>query len=404
MDRVICSDYFSVCVFRMKLKQLPLDFVVEEIPDFSLSQEKDAHVVFLMEKQEMDTFDAVRRIAQRLRIPQFEIGYAGLKDRHAVARQYVSIPLKYNVQGLKMDSLVLSFVGYSRKKIKIGDLIGNRFTIVVRDIKEKELADISQQANEIVVSGVPNYFDSQRFGSVINHSFIGKDVVMRKYEHAVKQYLTAYQKSEPKKIKDEKRKILSGWNNLASVRVFNKPFAAVIKEYLTTKDWRAAYRKIPAHLREMYVNAYQSYLWNECIKEMLKNSVETKKLYSVEYAVGALLFYSYLSEQEKKKMPLTFLTVSDSAMFTNEERQIVLTVLAKENLKLADFSLEEETGNFFKARPRQILLIPDDFMISKPEKDELNSKGNTMRCMIKMSFSLPKGSYATIVTKRLFGH
>jgi tRNA pseudouridine13 synthase len=388
----------------MKLKQLPADFVVEEIPSFSVSSEKDEHTIFVLEKQEVDTFDAIRRIAQQLRISLFEIGYAGLKDKHAVARQYVSIPTKYNVQELKMNSLVLSLVGYSRKKIKIGDLVGNRFTIVVRDIKENELADISQRADIIAKSGMPNYFDSQRFGSVIGKEFIGKYVVLRQYESAVKQYLTAYQKSEPKKIKDEKRKILSGWNDLSKVRVYNKAFTMVLKEYLKTKSWLAAYKKIPAHLREMFVNAYQSFLWNECVKEILKNNVEKKKLYSVEYAIGSLLFYTNLTEQERDNIPQTFQTISETALFSEDEQGIVNRVLTKENLAIADFAIEHETGNFFKARARQVLLIPEDFTISKPERDELNSKGNMLRYKIPVSFSLPKGSYATIVTKRLFGH
>jgi tRNA pseudouridine13 synthase len=388
----------------MKLKQLPVDFIVEEIPGFELSSGKDEHTVFMLEKQGVDTFDAIRRIAQRLRISLFEIGYAGLKDKHALARQYVSIPTKYNVQGLKMDSVVLTLVGYSRKKIKIGDLAGNRFTIVVRDVKESELADISQRAETIVTSGVPNYFDSQRFGSVIDRIFIGKEVVLKNYEKAVKQYLTAYQKTETKKIKDEKRKILSQWNDLVGVRVYNKVFAIVIKEYIKTKDWRAAYRKIPAHLREMYVNAYQSFLWNECVTEILKNSVEKKKLYPVEYVIGAFLFYANLSEDEMKKIPGTFQTISESVTLSDVEQRIVDRVLIKEGLTLADFAIESETGNFFKTRARQVLLTPDDFMISEPKKDELNSKGNTMRYKIQVSFSLPKGCYATIVTKRLFNH
>jgi len=392
---------FCLC---MKLKQQPADFIVEEIPSFEVSSEKDEHTVFLLEKQEIDTFDAVRQIAQKLRISLFEIGYAGLKDKHALARQYISIPTRYNVQGLNIDSLTLSFVGYQRKKIKIGDLAGNRFTITVRDVSENELDDVSCRAATIPMSGVPNYFDSQRFGSVIDHEFIGKYVVLKQYENAVKQYLTAYQKSEPKKIKDEKRKILFSWNDLSNVRVYNKAFAVVIKEYGKTKDWRAAYRKIPAHLREMFVNAYQSYLWNECVKELLKEVVEKKKLYSVEYAIGALLFYGNLSEQEMKNIPQTFLTISETAMFTNDEQRIVSTVLAKEELQLTDFKIEEETGNFFKTRARKVLLILEDFAISKPARDEINSKGNTQRFKIQVSFSLPKGCYATIVTKRLFNH
>lgn len=378
--------------------------MVEELPSIEVSSEQDEHAVFLLEKQEVDTFDAIRRIAQLLRISLFEIGYAGLKDKHALAQQYISIPTKYNVQGLKMDSMVLTLVGYSRKKIKIGDLTGNRFTIVVRDVEESEFADISQRANAISVSGVPNYFDSQRFGSVIDMTFIGKDVILKKYEKAVKQYLTSYQKSEPKKIKDEKRRILSRWNDLANVRVFTKAFAVVIKEYMTTKEWCAAYRRIPAHLREMYVNAYQSFLWNECVKEILKHSIEKKNLTSVEYAIGSLLFYTNLSEQEMKNIPTVFQTISETAMFSEDERRIVDRILAKEGLTLADFKIETETGNFFKTRARQVLLIPEDFMISKPMRDELNSKGTTMRYKMQVSFSLPKGSYATVVTKGLFGH
>ncbi len=124
----------------MKLKQLPTDFVVEEIPDYTVSPQKDQHTIFLLQKQEVDTFEAIRRIAQRLHISLFEIGYAGLKDKHALARQYVSIPTKYNVQNLKLDSIELTAVGYSQKKIKIGDLTGNQFIITARDIQEHELA------------------------------------------------------------------------------------------------------------------------------------------------------------------------------------------------------------------------------------------------------------------------
>lgn len=403
MDRVICSDYFSVCVLSMKLKQLSADFVVEEVPNYPVVSQREEHTVYMMEKQEIDTFDAVRRIAKKLRISLFEIGYAGLKDKHALARQYVSIPTRYNVQGLKMDSVVLSLVGYSRKKIKIGDLVGNRFMITARDIEGKHLDDINQRAAEVPLSGVPNYFDSQRFGSVINNVFIGKEVVLRKYENAVKQYLTAYQKSEAKTIKDEKRRIRSQWDDLASVRVFNKVFSMVIKEYVQTKDWRAAYRKMPAHLREMYINAYQSFLWNECIKKLLRRSVDKKKIYPVEYAGGSLLFYTSLSDQERMMIPQTFQTISDQMQLSEDSRQVIDAVLAQEGLRIPDFQIEDETGNFFKTRARQVLLIPEDFAISAPERDEVNSKGTLERCKIKVSFSLPKGSYATVVTKRLFG-
>jgi len=388
----------------MKLKQHPSDFIVEELTTLQVSDEPQAHRVYQFEKQGLDTFDAIRLLAKKLKIPLFEIGYAGLKDKHSSSRQLVSIPAHFNVQTMKNHNFSLQPLGYISKKIHIGDLLGNRFTIMVRDVKEQELDDVMKRAATIPSCGVPNYFDSQRFGSFIHGVFIAKLLMKKQYEQAVKQYLTAYQKSELKSIKNEKRRILSQWAYLDSLHIVNKTFAGIIQEYRTTKDWCAAYKKIPAHLREIFMNAYQSYLWNESVKQLLKKQVEKKKLYPVEYAAGSLLFYTDLSDAEKKSLPETFLTMSDTAQFTDTEQSIVTSVLKKENITLNDFASLSVTGNFFKSRPRNILVFPEEFTVSEPQKDEINNKSNAPRLKIQASFSLPKGSYATIVTKRLFGH
>ena len=154
----------------------------------------------------------------------------------------------------------------------------------------------------------------------------------------------------------------------------------------------------------MYVNAFQSFLWNECVKELLKKNVGKQKLYWVEYAVGSLLFYTDLSDQERKTIPQTFPTISDYMKTSADEELIIQDILVKEGLKLTDFAIESETGNFFKTRKRQVLLFPEGFILSPPQQDELNNKNSPKRYKIQVSFSLPKASYATIVTKRLFGH
>jgi len=388
----------------MKLKQLSTDFIVEEIPSIDISQEKDEHAIFLLEKKEIDTFDAIRLIAEKLRVPLFEIGYAGLKDRHALAKQYISIPTHYKVMDTKIDTLSIHLVGYNRKKIKIGDLNGNKFTITVRDVKENELDNVSKRAETISCGGVPNYFDSQRFGNVIGNEFIAKYVIKKEYKQAVKRYLTAYLKSEPKKIKDEKRKILAQWNDLRNVTVWNKVFATVIKEYANTNSWLAAYKKIPAHLREMFVNAYQSYIWNECVKEILRVCVNGRKLYSVEYAIGSLYFYKDLNEEELSKIPSMFPTLSEKVKLSEFDNRTVSKVLSNENITIQDLDIESSTGNFFKTRKRQVIIIPEDFSISNPMEDELNSFNGKPQIKVRLSFCLPKGSYATLITKRIFGH
>jgi tRNA pseudouridine13 synthase len=348
-------------------------------------------------------YNAIHSIAKKLHVPLSEIGYAGLKDKHALTRQYISIPTHCKVQNTEIGALNIQLVGYHRKKIKIGDLNGNKFTIIVHDVKNSELDDVLEIAETISRSGVPNYFDSQRFGSVIKKEFIAKYLIKKDYEQAVKLYLTAYFESEPRRIKDEKSKILDRWDDLRSVAVGDKVFAIIIKEYLKTNSWLAAYKKIPSRLRKMFVNAYQCYIWNECIKEVLKICVDKKKLYPIDYAAGSLIFYETLSEKEIQRIPPTFSTVSDTAIFSDFEKQVINVVLLRQGIRLADLNIESETENFFKSHARPIIVIPENFFISNPVKD-VNAIKRSSKFEIEVSFSLPKGSYATIVTKHIFGN
>jgi tRNA pseudouridine13 synthase len=389
----------------MKLKQLPKDFIVEEITDINISKEKKEHAIFFLEKQEIDTFDAIRTIAKRLKISLYEIGYAGLKDKHGLTRQYISIPAKYNIESKKIEKIKLDFIGYNNKKIKIGDLKGNKFIITVRSLEKGFTPGLYSRAKTISEIGVPNYFDSQRFGSVIHNEFIARYLISNNYEKAVKIFLTKYLKSERKKTKDEKRKILANWVKLESINLENKAFKSVTDEYFKTKSWLEAYKKISPNLREMHVNAYQSYLWNECIKESLKISAAKERLYNIKYNIGFLLFYKKLIDDEIKKIPQNFQTISPFMKFSSElEKEIIMKILKKENIRLEDLDIESKTGNFFKTRKREVILKPEKFTISELELDEINDKGKKNRYKITLSFILPKGSYATIVTKGIFGH
>ncbi len=389
----------------MKLKQLPEDFIVEEIPNFKISQNKDRYQVFLMEKRELDTFDAIKIISKELKIPLPKIGFAGLKDKHGITRQYISIPVEQHIENKDMRNIKLEFVGYHNKRIETGDLKGNKFTITVRNIQKGDTPGIYSRAETIQNIGVPNYFDSQRFGSVIHNEFIAKYLIQKNYEKAVKIFLTKYTKKERKKTKDEKREILANWKNLESLNIKNKFFSDIISEYVKTKSWLVAYKKIPSNLREMFVNAYQSYMWNECVKESLKKIIGKERLYDIDYNIGSLVFYKKIIDAELKKIPATFQTISSSIEFLSDfEKEIIKSVLSKEKIGLMDLDIKEETGNFFKTRERDVILKPDEFKISEIEIDEVNDRENKNNYKIILSFILPKGSYATIITKRLFGH
>jgi len=388
----------------MKLKQLPHDFIVEELPSISISKEEKTHSIFIMEKISITTLDAIRILSKKINIPLFEIGYAGLKDKHVVTRQYISVPTQYSIKFQNTDKLKLYFAGYHDKKIHIGNLKGNRFSIIVRNITGNQLKDLPKRAKTIKQYGVLNYFDSQRFGSVIENEFIAKYILKKNYEKAVKVYLTKYQSSEPRWVKNDKRRICEHWDNLQTISIHTWEFKKVIDEYLKTKSWLAAYKKIPAILREIFIKAYQSFIWNECIKEVVRVRINKKKIFTITYNIGSLLFYTDLTEEERKLIPSVFKTVSHDGIYSEFEKQIIDKILLKQGVMLADFTIESLTGNFFKTHDRKTLVKPNDFSVSEPMKDTINSSYDMPRYAIETSFSLSKGSYATIITKQLFNN
>lgn len=386
----------------MKLKQLPDDFKVEEINELSVSKDKNGYKAYLLEKRGIETFSLFSYLSRKNNIPVREFGIAGLKDRHAITRQYFTIPSKYNIVTIHEKDFDITLLGYTDKGLKLGDLKGNKFEIIVRDIKKGEIDGISHKSKNIEQIGVPNYFDSQRFGSVIGNEFIARCLIKQDYEKAVKIYLTAYTKFESSKIKQEKRLILQNWGNIKKLRIKNRSLAVVVDEYRKSNKWIEAYKKIPPNIREIVISAYQSYLWNECIKRVLIKTINKKKLYSIKYSLGSLIFYKNLDENEIKNIPQAFKTISEEIKPNDFESGIINRVLQKEGITLAEFNIKKETGNFFKVHERNVLLKPSSFSMPEHSIDEVNDRGKNNSFKIKLAFALQKGSYATMITKRLF--
>ncbi len=384
----------------MKLKQLPEDFKVEELNELEISRDEKPYKVYLLEKKSMETFSLLSYLAKKNNIPVSEFGIAGLKDRHAITKQYFTIPSKYDIKTLQEKNFRITFLGYVDEKLKLGSLTGNKFEITVRDVKKGELEGVTQKAETIEKIGAPNYFDSQRFGSVINQEFVAKHLIKKDYEKAVKTYLTLYTKFESSKVKEEKKLILQNWGSFSKLKLKNPSLKRVTEEYEKTKTWLKAYKKIPPNIREMMVSAYQSYLWNECIKKVLKLKINNRKIYPVRYSLGVLLFYKNANE-EINDVPETFKTISPDMEITGFEREVITEILSKEMVSIKSFDIKE-TGNFFISHERKTLLRPSQFKMLQPSTDELNDKGGKNKFKITLSFTLPKGSYATMITKRLF--
>jgi len=147
------------------LRVQPEDFLVEELPAYEPCGEGE-HLYLWIEKRSTSAEQLSRHIARVLGIPSREIGTAGLKDRHAVTRQYVSVPTRCADRFGEIDTSdihVLRTVLH-RNKLRTGHLRGNRFSILVRDVSEQAAERAAIIAERLERLGFPNYFGPQRFG------------------------------------------------------------------------------------------------------------------------------------------------------------------------------------------------------------------------------------------------
>ncbi len=145
------------------IKSSPDDFEVEEIPAYEPCGSGD-FLYLWVEKRGMGAEYFTRQIAHRLGIRPGDIGTAGLKDRHAITRQWVSVPAAAEANIAQLDGEGIRVLRSARhnNKLRAGHLHGNRFRIVVRDADRN--VDVQAIVERIRTNGLPNFYGNQRFG------------------------------------------------------------------------------------------------------------------------------------------------------------------------------------------------------------------------------------------------
>lgn len=150
-----------------RIKSTPEDFVVEELPAYVPSGEGE-HLYLWIEKRGLNTVDAARALATALDTPFAEVGWAGLKDRHAVTRQWLSF---HCTQTPSPEALTLLVEGVRvlestrhLNKLRTGHLRGNRFSLRLCEVPEGHEVQAQACLARLQERGLPNYYGSQRFG------------------------------------------------------------------------------------------------------------------------------------------------------------------------------------------------------------------------------------------------
>ncbi len=328
-----------------RLRAQLTDFEVEEIPAYEPCGEGD-HVYAWIEKREMTTANAVRELAKCLDIRESDIGAAGMKDKYAVTRQLLSLPPPLTpeaVVGCEIEGLKILSAKRHGNKLKTGHLKGNRFILKVRDM-DCSLEEAETRAQQIfqrlaAVPGAPNWYGAQRFGRRGGNAKIGK--------------------------------------------------ALVTQSKIEGKAPRGRQRRL-------YISAYQSKLFNECLAERMNDNLFSTVL------VGDLLqkrdsggvFASDDASIDQARFDAGEVGLS-GPMFGHRmkcaaegtkasEREA--RILEREEITLASFSHLSKLANGAR-RPLSIIL------------DEASA--TALEDALEVRFALPSGSYATAIMREI---
>jgi len=376
----------------MKIRQKPEDFVVVELDRCELAR-TGPYAVYKLHKWDIGTIEAVQAIARTWTLSRPQISFGGLKDRHARTEQLISIRGGPD-RPLEGPGFRLTFLGRSREPVTRASFQGNRFEITVRDLVEiPDLAPLKRH-------GLPNYFDDQRFGSLrgTEGEFIGRALVRGEYEKALRLALASPSAADRRDERELKTRMRDRWGDWAALARECPPSPQQrVAAFLAGRPgaFGFAFEILDPDLRVLLLSAYQSWLWNRTLAEVIRTLPDP---YEVAYAAGKHVFFRTLAPDDRRRLEgLVVPLISPSQKFDGALGEIVAGILREERIEQRQFRLKKAPRTFFGKGQREALVVPAGLKASTGT-DDLNRGRRKMT----LSFELPKGSYATILLKRLF--
>ncbi|KAI8991489.1 pseudouridine synthase [Mycotypha africana] len=233
-----------------------------------------------MHKAGWDTMNAISLISKRTGIPNKTFCFAGTKDARAITTQTLTLknvkPKRVlNAQKeLQEYDIYIGDFKYVPKGLTLGDLKGNHFTIVLRDVKGANENELDIALQSLRDNGYLNYFGMQRFGtsSVLTHT-VGCAIMKKQFELASNLILN------PRDGDSERYNVARQiWKDThdakAALEAFpRKAFAEhkLLRSYTKFPDnHEKAIKSLPKHMLSLYSHAYQSYIWNRVVSERVR--------------------------------------------------------------------------------------------------------------------------------------
>jgi tRNA pseudouridine13 synthase len=417
-----------------KIRQLIDDFVVEELlvndslaevspPSEILNDAGEGHyLICVMIKRKWDTFMAVREVAHKLHISQKRVRFAGIKDTKALTAQHISLQNVSidKVLSLQIKDINLYPLRFSRERIYSQLIKGNRFHITVRGIDHSNSV-IDERIKGIIdeveqLGGVPNFFGHQRFGTIRpNTHQVGKYLTMGESEKAALAFLAEPRIHEHPEARAARQRLEDNMNFAEALEEFPRflRYERFMLRHLARypTDYVGAFRTLPRRLRKLFVQAYQSYLFNRFLSGRIQRGISLN-----EPKIG-----DYLIKLDEHKIPTeecsqaTEQNIQHVTAATKEGKMCVAapligpkqqsskgiqgeieqTILEAENVTRTAFKIPYMPEATAEGRVRAVLNPVWNLVQEEISED----KENEGKQMMKIGFTLNRGSYATVLLR-----
>ncbi len=174
----LISHTASTVIQSISIKKSPEDFIVREELLFPLHGTGE-HLYLWVQKRDMSGEQLQRAIYTALKLGPKDIGMAGMKDKKAITYQWVSVPRKRAFLLSKLSDPRLSILNHTlhTKKLRTGQLRGNHFHLVLRDVTGLDLRELSLKISSLNKKGFLNYYGPQRFGKGNSTLFTGLKLI-----------------------------------------------------------------------------------------------------------------------------------------------------------------------------------------------------------------------------------
>jgi len=341
---------YSHTPLHFDFKQTVERFFVDEIPLYTFTGTGN-YLILKIKKTDMSTWKLITVLAKATGLQERDIGYAGLKDKNATTIQYISLPKQYEKElnkKLTTERVEILERTYNKAPIKIGHLKGNRFSIILHDINEKDAKFFNTTAKMMQTKGIPNYFGYQRFGEDSRSYLQGKEIA-----------------HSGKKLKGSKEKLLvSAYQSY----LYNKWLGQRVKlsTIIDNNTPQAAAKKLNYPLELVQVLAKQPHLFKLFLGDVIISYPHGKLNYVKDMHASALAF------SQKKLSPTGLLCGA------NVERA-----------KSDAYHLEEPYDD------TELTALKGDRRFAWIWPKEVETEYNSEDKKLTVAFYLPKGSYAT---------